>query len=83
MPGSLRLVETEKPIGEIDLCESQVLDIAEPQSGKEAEQERPAYIGILIWVMRHRKLLDFVHRENIFLDLLTVDCDNYAVTRIP
>ncbi len=83
MSGSLRLVESEKPIGEIDLCESQVFDIAEPKSGIEAEQERPAYNRILVGVMRHRKLLDFLHRKNIFLDLLTIDCDNYAITRIP
>lgn len=63
MSGGLGLVEAEKSIGEIDLCESQVLDIAEPKSGIEAEQECPAYIGILVGVMRQRKLLDFVHRE--------------------
>lgn len=50
--GSLCLIETEKPIGEIDLRESQILDITEPQSGIEAEEERPAYNRILVGVMR-------------------------------
>lgn len=83
VPGSLRLIEAKKPIRKINLRESQVFDITEAQSGIKTEQKCPAYIGILVWVMRHRKLLDFVHREDVFLDLLAVNFDNYAIARIP
>lgn len=49
------------------------------ESGVEAEKERPEYIGILVWIMRHPKLLDFPHREDVFLDLPAVNFDNYAI----